>query len=48
VVWQRQFKKKSSFEPGMGLKFIDLPEADAVAIDGWVKSQIKEVDPAQI
>ncbi|WP_027716563.1 PilZ domain-containing protein [Desulfuromonas sp. TF] len=41
VVWQRQFKKKSSLEPGMGLKFIDLPEADADAIDGWVRNQIK-------
>jgi uncharacterized protein (TIGR02266 family) len=41
VVWQRQFKKKSSHEPGMGLKFIDLPEEDADSIDGWVKSQAK-------
>lgn len=40
VVWQRQFRKKSEHEPGMGLKFIDLPEEFSAAIDSWVKSQI--------
>jgi len=39
VVWQRQFKKNSPHEPGMGLKFIDLPESLSDAIDSWVKSQ---------
>lgn len=41
VVWQRQFKKKSPFEPGMGLKFIGMPEEDADSIDAWVKSQLE-------
>lgn len=39
VVWQRQFNKKAAYEPGMGLKFIDISEADATSIDNWVKSQ---------
>lgn len=41
VVWQRQFKKKSPYEPGMGLKFIDMPEEDADSIDAWVKSRME-------
>lgn len=40
VVWQRQFTKKSPYEPGMGLKFIDMPEDSSETIDSWVKSQI--------
>lgn len=39
VVWNRQFSRKSSLEPGMGLKFIDLPEVLGAAIDTWVKNQ---------
>lgn len=39
VVWNRQFKKRSAHEPGMGLKFIDLPEETADAIDRWIRSQ---------
>lgn len=37
VVWNRQFSKGSSLEPGMGLKFLDMPESDAEAIDRWVR-----------
>ena len=36
VIWMRQFAKKSEFEPGMGLKFIDLPDDVAADIDRWV------------
>ncbi len=39
VVWQRQFSRKAKHEPGMGLKFIEMPEEIAAAIDAWVKSQ---------
>ncbi len=39
VVWQRQFSSKSKYDPGMGLKFIELPEEIATAIDAWVNSQ---------
>lgn len=41
VVWQRQFSKKSSHEPGMGLRFLDLPDDTADAIHDWVKSQVE-------
>lgn len=40
VVWKRHFEKKSPHEPGMGLKFIDLPEETAETIDAWVKRQL--------
>ena len=39
VVWKRSFSSKSPDSPGMGLKFIDMPEDVAVAIDDWVKTQ---------
>jgi uncharacterized protein (TIGR02266 family) len=39
VVWKRHFSKKSPYEPGMGLRFLDMPADTAEAIDLWVKSQ---------
>lgn len=39
VVWKRHFVRKSSHEPGMGLKFLDLPLETIEKIDAWVKSQ---------
>jgi hypothetical protein len=39
VVWKRTFSAKSQESPGMGLKFIDMPEEVAVAIDNWIKTQ---------
>jgi uncharacterized protein (TIGR02266 family) len=39
VVWKRSFSPTSPYEPGMGLKFLDLPEADAAAIDRWVQEE---------
>ncbi len=41
VVWKREFSRKSLHDPGMGLKFLDLPEATAESIDAWVKTQIE-------
>ena len=37
VVWSRQFSKDSTIEPGMGLRFLDLPESDGESIDRWVR-----------
>jgi uncharacterized protein (TIGR02266 family) len=37
VVWKRDFSPNSLYEPGMGLKFIDLPDEHAVRIDQWVR-----------
>lgn len=36
VVWKRLYSKGSPFEPGMGLRFLELPEEVAKEIDGWV------------
>lgn len=35
VIWKRRFAKKSIYEPGMGLKFLDIPEDLAVELDNW-------------
>lgn len=35
VIWKRLFAKKSIYEPGMGLKFLDLPEAMELELDSW-------------
>ncbi len=39
VVWKREFSKKSRYEPGMGLRFVDLPAEVADAIEQWVRSR---------
>jgi len=36
VVWKRDWSKQTCHEPGMGLRFVDLPEDVAAAIDTWV------------
>ncbi len=41
VVWSRMYSKAGKLEPGYGLKFNDLPEDVAVAIDNWVSEQCK-------
>ncbi len=37
VVWKRTYAKKSTLEPGMGLRFLDLPEEVAEIISRWVE-----------
>ncbi|RME24220.1 MAG: pilus assembly protein PilZ [Deltaproteobacteria bacterium] len=39
VVWNRNYSKSSKWLPGMGVKFVDLPESDAEIIDRWANSQ---------
>jgi uncharacterized protein (TIGR02266 family) len=39
VVWKRLYSKKSDLEPGMGIRFLDLPDEVAAEIEDWVKSQ---------
>jgi uncharacterized protein (TIGR02266 family) len=36
VVWKRDFSHNSPYDPGMGMKFVDLNEEVAQAIDAWV------------
>lgn len=40
VVWQRQFRRKMDYEPGMGLRFLDLDEEVAEEIDKWVGQEL--------
>ncbi len=39
VVWKRHFQKKNPHEPGMGLRFLDLTDADGDKVDEWVTEQ---------
>lgn len=40
VVWKREWAKRKCHEPGMGLRFIDLPEDIASAIDTWLELEV--------
>lgn len=39
VIWKRHFQKKDRHEPGMGLRFLDLSDADGERINQWVEEQ---------
>lgn len=41
VVWKRHFSQKSDLEPGMGIRFLELPDEAASEIDAWVKAQMR-------
>ena len=43
VVWKRHFHKKTSHEPGMGLRFLDLAEADGDFLEVWVETQVSQL-----
>ncbi|PLX90226.1 MAG: pilus assembly protein PilZ [Desulfuromonas sp.] len=36
VVWARAYQRRSSYEPGMGLKFVDLPEEVGEQLEAWI------------
>jgi len=38
VAWTRDFRKASDLEPGMGLRFLDLPEDLVAKIGAWVEA----------
>ena len=38
VVWQRRYARGGTYEPGMGLRFLDLPQETADALESWLKS----------
>lgn len=40
VVWTRKYKRGSKLEPGYGIRFLDLPEEIAAAIDKWVSNEL--------
>lgn len=37
VVWKRLYKSDSPYEPGMGLRFLDLPAEEEALLDQWVR-----------
>lgn len=37
VVWRRIWSRSSPLQPGMGVRFLDLPEEDAQTVDRWIK-----------
>ncbi len=39
VVWKRPISKKLPFEPGMGLKFLNMPEEVANELQRWAEEQ---------
>lgn len=39
IVWRRPFGFQLPSEPGIGLKFVDLPEDIAEQIDTWIRGQ---------
>ncbi len=45
IVWSRPYAKGSPYEPGMGLRFLKLPEQTAAAIDRWVREENRRSPP---
>ena len=41
VVWARKYSNSTRIEPGYGVRFTDITEDIAVAIDNWVSGQRK-------
>lgn len=42
TVWQRKYSAKSTLEPGMGMRFIDLDDEIKTKIDAWIQAQRDE------
>jgi len=40
VVWKRHYTRGGPYEPGMGLKFLDISTELSGSIDDWVKGSI--------
>jgi uncharacterized protein (TIGR02266 family) len=36
IVWMRKYDEEGKLEPGYGIRFLDLPEETAQAIEAWV------------
>ena len=41
VVWKRTWAKEDAHRPGMGLRFLDLPEETAAVIEQWVEREAR-------
>ncbi len=42
VVWSRKFSESKEYEPGMGIKYIEITDEDAELIRQFVNSEKKE------
>ena len=42
VIWQRRYSHKHQYDPGMGLRFLDLPADLAEDIDAWIRELEKQ------
>ena len=42
VVWKRKFVPNGPYDPGMGLRFLDLPPDVGEAIDDWVLQALNQ------
>lgn len=42
VIWQRRYSREHQYDPGMGLRFLDLPEDMAEVIDEWIHELEKQ------
>ena len=42
VVWKRPFGTHLPFEPGMGMRFIDMPDEITDQIDQWIQGQLEK------
>lgn len=42
TIWRRTFSLKSTDEPGMGLRFVDLDAHIKDKIDEWIRQQLPE------
>lgn len=47
VVWRRLYDRVSPYEPGMGLRFLDLPEVDADAVEAWIRDHQEDDAPSR-
>jgi len=36
VVWRRNFERGGKYPPGMGLRFLDLPQEAAILLERWL------------
>ena len=46
VVWKRQFRSHKHYEPGMGIRFLDIKEDKSTEINKWVEDRLKEKQPS--
>ena len=46
VVWKRQFRSHKHYEPGMGIRFLDINEDKSTEINKWVEDRLKGDQPS--